>query len=58
MKTFELELQPLSLCGQPIGDKVKIKAQGEDWKQAFLNYLADKPGEGYLCRGYMGVNNG
>ena len=58
MTIFELELQPLSLCGQPIGDRFKIKAKGDTWKQAFLNYLADKPGEGYLCRGYLGVNNG
>jgi hypothetical protein len=56
MKAFELELQPLSLCGKPFGNAFTIKVKGDDWKQAFLNFLETRPGEGFLCRGYMGFS--
>ena len=56
MNTFELELQPLTLCGKPFGDAFSIEAEGVDWKQAFLSFVETRPGEGFLCRGYMGIS--
>ena len=56
MTTIELEIQPLTLCGQPYGDAFKIEAEGTDWKQVFLDFLETRPGEGFLCRGYLGIS--
>lgn len=57
MTDFVLELQRATLTGMPYGEKFKVKATGETWQLALLNYMEKHRGEAYICNGMIAVND-